>query len=96
MHGGQVVGLILALCIPIVALVVKSDIGQAIADAIRHNSGANEGAAVRRELEQMRVEVDALRTELDDVHAQLTETHDRLDFAERLLASSREPERLEH
>ena len=96
MRGGQIVGLILALCIPIVALLVKSDIGQAIADAIRHNSGASEGAAARRELEQMRAELDGLRTELDDVHAQLTEAHDRLEFAERLLASAREPERLEH
>lgn len=77
---------ILALMIPLVAVIGKSDIGHAIADAIRHNSGANEGAAVRREVEQMKAEIDQLRLELDDVHAQLLESHERLDFAERLLA----------
>ena len=87
MHGPEVILAMLALSIPLVAVLAKSEIGQAIADAIRHNSGANEGAAARRELEQMRAELDHLRTELDDVHAQLTEAHERIDFAERLLAT---------
>lgn len=77
---------IMALSIPIIAILVKSDLGQSLADAIRHNSGANEGAAARRELEQMRAEIDQLRAELDDVHAQLLESGERLDFAERLMA----------
>ena len=85
---------IMALSIPIVAILVKSEVGQAIADAIRHNSGANKGAGARRELEQMRTELDQLRGELDDVHAQLLESHERLDFAERLLAKSRDTEQL--
>ncbi len=75
----------MVLSIPLLAVLGKSEIGRAIADAIRHNSGANEGAAARRELEQMQGEVEQLRTELDDIHAQLLETHERLDFAERLL-----------
>jgi multidrug resistance efflux pump len=82
---------ILALMIPIVAILVKSDFGRAVADAIRHNSGANEGAAARGELEQMRTDIEQLRAELDDVHAQLLESHERLDFAERLLAQRAEP-----
>lgn len=76
---------VMALSIPIIAILVKSEVGQSIADAIRHNSGANEGAAARRELEQMRADIDQLRTELEDVHAQLLESHERLEFAERLL-----------
>ena len=76
---------ILVFAVPLLAIFVKSEIGLAIADAIRHNSGANKGAAARRELEQMRADVDQLRAELDDVHAQLLESHERLDFAERLL-----------
>ena len=85
---------IIALCIPIVVVITRSEIGRAIADAIRHNSGANEGAGVRRELEQMRAEIEQLRAELDDVHTQLLESHERLDFAERLLAKAHESERL--
>jgi multidrug resistance efflux pump len=85
---------IMALSIPIIAILVKSDVGQAIADAIRHNSGANKGAAARRELEQMRAEIDQLRADVEDVHAQLLETHERLDFAERLLSKSRDAAQL--
>lgn len=81
---------ILVLClvfsIPLLAILTKSDIGQAIADAIRHNSGANEGAGVRQELEQMRADLDQLRGELDGMHAELGEAHERLEFTERLLA----------
>lgn len=81
---------IIVFSIPLLAILVKSDIGQAIADAIRHNSGANEGAAARRELEQMRADVDQLRAELDGMNAQLLEAHERLDFAERLMAKAHE------
>lgn len=77
---------IMALAIPLLAILVRSNVGQAIADAIRHNSGANEGAAARRELEQMRAEIEQLRVDVEDVRAQLLESHERLDFAERLLS----------
>jgi multidrug resistance efflux pump len=85
--GAKVLIVMLVLLIPLVVVLSKSEIGQAIADAIRHNSGANEGAGVRRELEQMRDQIDQLRTELDGVHAELGEAHERLEFAERLLAT---------
>ena len=75
------------LSIPMIAVIGKTEIGRAIADAIRHNSGASEGAAARRELEQMQGELEQLRVELEDMHAQLLETHERLDFAERLLVN---------
>jgi multidrug resistance efflux pump len=86
MNGAAILIPIIALMIPLVAVISKSDIGQAIADAIRHNSGATEGAAARRELETMKGELDQLRAEMEDVHTQLLEAHERLDFAERLLA----------
>ncbi len=78
---------ILALMIPLVAVVSKSDIGHAIADAIRHNSGASDGAATRLEVDQLQLEVEQLRTDLEQVSGQLLEVHERLDFAERLLAN---------
>ncbi len=73
------------LLVALIAVIANSDIGQSIADAIRHNSGASEGAAVRRELEQMRGNVEQLQTDVESLHAQLGEAHERLDFAERLL-----------
>lgn len=94
MSGPEAMMGMTVLAIPIVAIISRSDIGRAIADAIRHNSGANEGAAARRELEQMRAEIEQVRLELDDVHAQLMESHERLDFAERILAKAPEAERM--
>ena len=91
MNGFVLLIPIMALSIPIIAILVRSEVGQSIADAIRHNSGASEGAAARRELEQMRAELDQLRSELDDVHTQLLESAERLDFAERLLVKPADP-----
>ena len=48
-------------------------------------------------VEQLGQEVDALRARLNEVEGQQTriaELEERLDFAERMLAQSREPERL--
>ncbi|HEX3927479.1 MAG TPA: hypothetical protein VHW65_05740 [Gemmatimonadales bacterium] len=94
MTDGQVLALIFLVTgvftLGLVGVLAKTDIGQAIADAIRHNSGATKGAAARRELEQMRIDVEQLRGELDQVHNELAETHERLDFAERILARGHE------
>lgn len=78
---------IFVLMIVLVAIVSKSEIGHAIADAIRHNSGAGRGVAGEHDLEQLHAEFDQLRAELEHVNSQLLEVHERLDFAERLLAS---------
>ena len=48
-------------------------------------------------VEELGQEVEALRSRLNEVEAQqshLAELEERLDFAERLLAQSREPDRL--
>ena len=86
--GGTLVGLF--------KVIANSDVGQAIADAIRHNSGANEGAAVRRELAEMRGSLEQLQGEVGALEHQLADAHERLEFAERLLTQSREPVPLPH
>jgi hypothetical protein len=39
-------------------------------------------------------EMEQLRAEVDDLHHQLTEVNERLDFAERMLAKTRDAERI--
>lgn len=70
-------------------LLAFSPVGRALADRIRgHQAGAEDLAAQLAEhREDVLSELGALRTEL----GQLAE---RVDFAERLLAKSREPQRL--
>lgn len=66
--------------------IARSEIGKAIAHAIRVNAGnADEG---------LEGEVQELRVGLEDVRHQLAETQERLDFTERLLARQRVPEQL--
>ena len=77
---------IIALMIPIVAIVSKSAIGDAIAESIRHKSALRRGGVPDPDLEQLHAEVDQLRADLEQVHAELLEAHERLDFTERLLA----------
>ncbi|MES2304115.1 MAG: hypothetical protein V4558_01335 [Gemmatimonadota bacterium] len=81
---------IIALSIPLVVVVSKSSIGLAIADAIRHNSGADKGASTREQFEELSAEMEQLRGDVDQARAELLEVHERLDFAERLLAKGRE------
>lgn len=75
---------------PLAWVVLKSPVGQALADAIAHNSGASAGASSRKQLEQLQGELDVLRGELDQTRGELAEVHERLDFTERLLAKGRD------
>ena len=70
---------IMIFMVPISAIVVKSPLGQALADRIAGRSGESDG--------RLLAEVDALRAELDHVNEQLSEVHERLDFNERMLAA---------
>jgi hypothetical protein len=63
--------------------VARGEIGRALADRIRGGAGAS--ANLLDEVAELRRDVDGLR-------ADLAETHERLDFAERLLASGRDGE----
>ncbi len=78
-----------ALAIPLLAVFMKSTVAEAIADSIRANSGAAQVGYPRHVVDELRAEVEALRMELDDVRGHLLESAERLDFAERLLASHR-------
>lgn len=75
---------------PLAYVILRSPVGQAIADAIQHNSGASAGASSRKQLDQLQTELDALRGELDQARGELAEVHERLDFTERLLAKGRD------
>ena len=67
----------------------RGEIGKAIAHAIRVNAtDAPEGGG------ELTEEMAALRREVEQIRLELAETHERLDFTERLLAQSRSPEQL--
>ena len=71
------------------ATIVLWPLARALARRLEHRGSAD--AALRGELEQLHQrlgEVDAMQT-------RIAELEDRLDFAERLLAQSREPDRLQ-
>jgi len=86
---GQLVAIMLGT-IPIICILAWSavkilgPIGQAFA---RRIGGGSDGDFLEQRVEALAQEVDGLK-------AQLTETHDRLDFAERMLAQSRQPDQL--
>jgi len=92
----QIIPLIGVLAVLIVgALAVRwlfrSPIGEAIAEGIRMRRRRRYGADVSETGEQRVAE---LETEMQALRGQLAELAERVDFAERLLAQSREPERL--
>jgi len=92
----QIIPLIGVLAVLIVgALAVRwlfrSPIGEAIAEGIRMRRRRRYGADVSETGEQRVAE---LETEMQALRGQLAELAERVDFAERLLTQSREPERL--
>jgi hypothetical protein len=68
-----------------------SPIGRAVAERIRGKGTAPDTAALRNELAEHR---EALDQELESVRREVAELAERVDFAERLLAKQREPDRL--
>ena len=72
-------------------LLAISPVGKALAARILGRRGLpHEDDDVKEELRQLRAEVDELR----QFRTEVTELAERVDFAERLLAKPREPERL--
>ncbi len=69
-----------------VVFLARSEIGRAVAHAIRVNAGGGD--------EVLQAEVEQLREGLEEVRHQLAETQERLDFTERLLAQQRTPDHL--
>ena len=79
---------IMALAIPVAAIVFSglTKLARAKREAIESQIGSGSG---------VQGQIDELRSELQDVRHELTETQERLDFAERMLAQQREKPRLE-
>lgn len=80
----------------VTAIVLRGPIGNALAQWI---SGWSHNEARWMELKAAMkgvptADVEQLRAEVDELHRQLAEVHERLDFAERLLAQRRDPERI--
>ena len=73
------------------ALVLRGPVGKALAEWIR---GWSHNEARWIEAKAAPGEVEALRADVEELRHQLADVHERLDFAERLLAKTREPERL--
>ena len=78
------------------AFVLRGPVGRALAQWI---SGWSHNEARWMELKAAKQgvplgDVDQLRAEVEDLQRQLAEVNDRLDFTERILAKSREAERL--
>ncbi len=67
-------------------LIARSQIGAAIAHAIRVNAAD----ADEEELAELGQELGLVKRELEAVRHELAETQERLDFTERLLTSGRE------
>ncbi len=81
--GPFLVPIMLFVVIGLVA-VLRGPIGKAFADRI---AGRSTSGTEWRETE-------ALRGEVEELRLRMTELEERLDFAERMLARAREPERL--
>lgn len=77
--------------------VLRGPVGKALAQWIggwSHNESKWIEAKMREAGGGTSGDVDQLRTEVDELRGQLAEVHERLDFAERMLAKTREAERL--
>jgi Tfp pilus assembly protein PilO len=68
-----------------------SPVGRAVADRIRGKHALPETEDLRAELAEQR---EAQAEELQQVRQEVAELAERLDFAERLLAQQRDPQRL--
>jgi hypothetical protein len=75
-----VVVLLVALMIPVTAILLDSPLGRSIARRLE-SQGAGEGAGVR----QLERRVEALETDLEDVNRSLAGMRDELQFVQRLL-----------
>lgn len=77
--------------------VLRGPVGKALAQWIggwSHNESKWIEAKMREAGGGTSGDVDQLRAEVDELRGQLAEVHERLDFTERMLAKTREAERL--
>jgi len=74
--------LVVALMIPIVAILVDSPLGRSFA---RRLEGPTAGAAGDGDVRDLKRKVDALETEVEDLNRSLAATREELQFVQRLL-----------
>ncbi|MGH7671627.1 MAG: hypothetical protein ACREMC_01915 [Gemmatimonadales bacterium] len=74
--------LIVALMIPVAAILVDSPLGRSIA---RRLEGRGDGAIPPPELRDLQRKVDLLETEIEDLNRSVTGMRDELQFVQRLL-----------
>lgn len=81
-----VVVLLVALMIPVAAILLDSPLGRSMARRIEGESdGGGTGAGVR----QLERRIDALETDLEELHRSLTGMREELQFVQRLLEDPR-------
>jgi len=74
--------LIVALMIPVAAILVDSPLGRSVA---RRLEGPGAGGGAAPELRDLQRKVDALETEVEDLNRTLAGMRDELQFVQRLL-----------
>jgi hypothetical protein len=74
--------LIVALMIPVAAILVDSPLGRSVA---RRLEGPGAGGGPAPELRDLQRKVDALETEVEDLNRTLAGMRDELQFVQRLL-----------
>ena len=77
-----VVVLLVALMIPITAILLDSPLGRSVARRLEGQAGGDGGGPGVRQLEHR---VEALETELEDVNRSLAGMREELQFVQRLL-----------
>ena len=75
--------LIVALMIPVAAILVDSPLGRSIAR--RLEGGGHGNSATPPELRDLQRKVDLLETEIEDLNRSVTGMRDELQFVQRLL-----------
>ena len=78
--------LIVALLIPVAAILVDSPLGKSFA---RRMEGRTDGAAAPPELRDMQRKVEVLETEVEDLNRSIAGMREELQFMQRLLEDPR-------
>ena len=76
--------LIVALLIPVAAILVDSPLGRSVARRLE-GGGAGSGTGPAPELRDLQRKVEVLETEIEDLTRSLTGMRDELQFVQRLL-----------
>ena len=77
--------LIVALMIPVAAILVDSPLGRSVARRLDGGGGGGGTGAAAPELRDLQRKVDVLETEIEDLTRSLTGMRDELQFMQRLL-----------